>query len=269
VDGHEPNPPTPAKLRGIATPTFAPVLLTAIAGWGVLVTSVVGTLVLSGEKDPDKRAIMKMGIGLILIWCVVGGLAMYAARDRFVEWTRRIPVGWRTRFIVLCIVFASLEEAVTTSLTNMAPLLGGVTDAAAITASKNYLVVVLKHSVIVFVPWFICWAWLLSRYDFRPAEVMLLFGFTGTFAETITFGLQNLAGAGMWTYVYGLMIYLPAATVPEQRGARSARWWTWPMAVLLPVVFAVPLAFWLVWKAATAGWGWAAAWIGGSSRRRG
>ena len=80
--------------------------------------------------------------------------------------------------MLLCIVFAMLEEAVTTGLTNIAPLLGGVTDAARITVSKNYFVVVFTNSVIVFVPLFLCWGWLLSRYDFRPIEVLLLFGLT-------------------------------------------------------------------------------------------
>ncbi len=246
--------PETHMLQRVNRQTITPILLSLIAGWGIFATSVVAMLVLSAEQDPDKRAIMKMGIGLILIWCVSGGLLMYWARDRFVAFARHIPLGWRTRFVVLCIAFAMLEEAVTTSLTNVAPLLGGVTEAARITASKNYLEVVLKHSVIVFVPWFLCWAWLLSRYDFRPAEVMLLFGLTGTLAEAVTFGLQNLVAVGMWTFVYGLMIYLPAATVPELRGAGTARWWHCLMAVFLPIFFVIPLAFWLVWRALSTGW---------------
>ena len=117
-------------------------LLILIAAWGVLSTTAVTVFILSKRPDPDHRAIIKMGVGLILIWCVLGGLLMYRLRDRFVAWATRIPLGWRTRFVLLCIVFAMLEEAVTTSLTNLAPLLGGVTDAARITASKNYLEVV-------------------------------------------------------------------------------------------------------------------------------
>jgi hypothetical protein len=63
----------------------------------------------------------------------------------------------------------------------MAPLLGGVTDAALITASENHLEVVLKHSVIASVPMFLdC---LLSRHDFRPVEVTLLYGLNGTLAD--------------------------------------------------------------------------------------
>ena len=230
-------------------------VLVLIASWGVISTTAVAIFILSRDADPDHRAIIRMTIGLILIWCVLGGLAMYRFRDGFVAWATRIPLGWRTQFVLLCIVFAMLEEAVTTSLTNMATL-GGVTDAARITASKNYLEVVLKHSVIAFVPLFLCWGWLLSRYDFRPIEVLLLFGLNGTLAETITFGPQNLIQVRMWVWVYGLMAYLPACTVPEERGASIVRGWHWLMAVFLPLVFIIPLALWLLWRAVAVSWRW-------------
>ncbi len=231
-------------------------VLILIASWGVISTTAVAIFILSKDPDPDHRAIIKMGVGLILIWCVLGGLVMYRLRDSFVAWVTRIPLGWRTRFFLLCIIFAMLEEAVTTGLTNMAPLLGGVTNAARITASKNYLEVILKYSVIAFVPLFLCWGWLLSRYDFRPIEVLLLFGLNGTLAETISFGPQNLIQVGMWVWVYGLMVYLPACTVPEERGACTPRWWHWLMAVFLPLVFIITLALWLVWRVVAVSWRW-------------
>jgi len=231
-------------------------LLILLASWGVVSTTAVAVFILSKDLDPDHRAIIKMAIGLILVWCVTGGLVMYRFQDGFVAWATRIPLGWRTRFVLLCIIFAVVEEAVTTSLTNMAPVLGGVTDAARITASKNYLEVILKHSVIAFVPLFLCWSWLLSRYDFRPSEVLLLFGLNGTLAETITFGPQNLIGVGMWVYVYGLMAYLPACTVPEKGRATPARWWHWLMAVFVPIVFIIPLVFWLAGRGLWVFWRW-------------
>lgn len=232
------------------------IVLTLVTAWGVLSTSAVTAFILANDTNPDNRAIIKMGIGLILIWCVLGGLLMLWFKNRFVAWTTRFPLGWRTRFVLLCIAFAMLEEAVTTSLTNLAPLLGGLTDAARITASTNYLVVVFQHSVIAFVPLFLCWAWLLSRYDFRPAEVLLLFGLNGTLAETISFGPRNLLQVGMWVWVYGLMAYLPACTVPVIRGARPARWWHWFMAIFLPLVFVVPLVLWFAWRLIRVAWGW-------------
>jgi hypothetical protein len=48
-----------------------------IAAWGVLSTTAVTAFILSKDPDPDHRAIIKMGVGLILIWCVLGGLVMW------------------------------------------------------------------------------------------------------------------------------------------------------------------------------------------------
>lgn len=217
-----------------------------LAIYGIIVAGVVGFLnAFADNPDPDKRAIVAMGLGLILIWCVLGGLAMRLIRNRFVEQVWRLKIDWRLSFVLLCIIMAMLEEAVTTSLTNAAPLFGAATEAARITSSKNYLEVI-SGSVVAFIPWFICWAWLLRRYDFRPVEIMLLFGLTGTLAETLTFGWQNLVGVGMWTYVYGLMVYLPAHAVPNDRNVRPVRWYHYVVAVLLPLVFIIPLAVWVL-----------------------
>ena len=200
-----------------------------------------------------------MGVCSVLIWSVVGLAVMASFREQFAEWACRvIRVGWRVRFVVLCVAFAMVEEAVTTGLTNAAPWFGGVTDAARITASKNYFEVVFLNSVVAFVPMFVCWAWMLSRVDFRPAEVSSPFGLNGTLAETLSFGTQNLINVGMWVYVYGPMMYLPAWTVPVERGARRARWWDWPVAVFLPLVFVFVIAGWLVW--------WCVHWVLGRMR---
>lgn len=229
----------------ISRDTLTKRLLQVLAVYGILVASVVGFLVLLGEEDPDKRAVVAMGLGLILFWCILGGAAMYLARERFVRWAQAIPLGWRLRFVLLCIAMALLEEVVTTSLTNTASLLGA-TEAARITSSTNYLEVI-SGSVVAFIPWFIFWAWFLGRYDFKPPEVMLLLGLTGTLAETITFGYDNLAGIGMWVYVYGLMIYLPVHTVPGNRNVHPVRWYHVVVAVLLPLVFIIPFALYVLY----------------------
>ena len=230
----------------ISRDTLAERLLRILAIYGILVAAVVGFLnAIADDPDPDKRAIVAMGLSLIVIWCVLGGLTMRWIRDRFVEQAERLTINWRLRFVLLCIVMAMLEEVVTTSLTNAAPLFGAATEAARITSSKNYLEVI-SGSVVAFIPWFICWAWLLGRYDFRPIEVMLLFGLTGTLAETFTFGWDNLAGVGMWVYVYGLMVYLPVWTVPGNRNVKRVRWHHCVMAVLLPLVFIIPFAVYVI-----------------------
>ena len=50
---------------------------------------------------------------------------------------------------------------------------GTTPEEAHITASTNYFTVVCFHSVVVFVPMFIAWAWMLSRWRFSPLKVLL------------------------------------------------------------------------------------------------
>ena len=105
------------------------------------------------------------------------------------------------------------------------------------TASANYFDVVCFHSVIMFVPLFIGWACMLRLWDFHPTFVFLLFGLLGSVAE-IGESHQFLT-VGMWVFVYGLMIYLPAYSLPDAktRKARPPRWWWYPVAILLPALF--------------------------------
>lgn len=217
-----------------------PCLLQLLAGWGALFYGFLLLAVFTDDEfSADARAIMLMTGGLIVGWVIIGGNIQRWGRTRFVAWVSRWRWDWRVRFVLLCIVLALIEEAITTGLTNLAPLLGGETDEAAITASKNYLEVVLFHSVIIFVPMFICWAWMLSRWFFRPIEVLLLFGLNGIVAESISFGPQMALLAGMWVFVYGLMIWLPTHTIPTDL-PRTSKWWHWPTAIFLPILAAFP-----------------------------
>ena len=118
---------------------------------------------------------------------------------------------------------------------------------AYITASANYFDVVLYHSVVVFVPMFIGWAVMLWRWRFSPFAVFVLFGLTGLLAETITFGPQNLGNFAFWIFVYGLMAWLPAYCVPADRPARPPRWWTYPLAVVIPFLFLPLMAVLAPW----------------------
>lgn len=146
------------------------------------------------------------------------------------------------KFVVFCTLLALAEEVVTVSMTNLAPLFGLKVGEAYVTASANYFDVVYFHSVIMFVPLFIGWAWMLKRWDFHPTFVFLLFGLTGSLAE-IGESHQFLT-VGMWVFVYGLMIYFPAYSLPEAetRGARPPRWWWYPVAIFLPLPFVILFA---------------------------
>jgi hypothetical protein len=221
------------------SPRIARITILCLGAWMILTTSAVLVLAeLSGK--PVFRAVIRMGSGLVFCWNVLGGLVMYLDRDRIRRFVLSMPGRWPVKFVAFCTLLALAEEAITTTLTNLAPVFGVPMGKAYITASANYLDVVCYHSVIIFVPWFVGWAWMLSRWDFHPTTVFLIFGLTGTIAET-NFLTRNPAEIGMWVFVYGLMIYLPAYSLPDKRGARPPRWWHYPLAVFLPFPFMVLL----------------------------
>jgi len=215
-------------------------LIAALAVWLGLSTAAVSVIVLLGA-GPNARAVILMGLGLVLIWVLLGGALMRLLRDPIREWVRKVRLDWRLKFVLFCTLLALLEEAVTVTMTNLAPVFGVPIGSAYITASADYLDVVGLHSVVVFVPMFLAWAFLLSRYDFSPNAVFLLFGVSGILGEA-SLSLQAFAEFAMWIFVYGLMIYLPAYTLPAERGAQKPRWWHYPAAILLPVIFAIPVA---------------------------
>jgi hypothetical protein len=214
-------------------------LLVAVGVYSILLVGFLNLIVLSSGKVTE-RAIFLMADGMILLWIIVGGSLTPILQKRLVPRLVAIPIGWRLRFVVLSTIMALIEEVITTSMTNLAPIFGTTPEEAHITASTNYFTVVLFHSVVLFVPLFVAWAWMLSRWDFSPLKVLLLFGITGSLAEA---GLNwtSLFG-GFWVFVYGLMVYLPACTVPADRRARPLQWWHYPMAVFLPFLAVIPVA---------------------------
>ena len=209
---------------------------------GLYLLASTGLVFLFTRENRVAHAVISMGMGLILIWVILCGAGMYLLRDPVKRLVQGISMPWQVKFVLFGILLAMLEEAVTTTMTNLAPLFGVRVGEAYITASANYFDVILHHSVIVFVPWFIAWAWLLQRYAFSPFWVFLLFGLNGVFAETLTFGWGNLNQAALWIFVYGLMIYLPAYTVPEERSARRPNLLHGLFAFLLPLLLGIPWA---------------------------
>src|SRR6185312_14752888 len=172
-----------------------------------------------------------MGLGLVLLWIATGGLLTWRFRDRVRSLAASIRGPWQVKFVLFCTLLAMTEEAITTSMTNLAPVFGVPVGKAYITASANYLDVICFHSVVVFIPMFVGWAWMLSRWDFHPNAVFLLYGLTGTLSEVSFGGPQHFAEIGMWTCVYGLMVYLPAYCIPHDRPVRPPRWWQYVLAV--------------------------------------
>lgn len=238
--------PSAAKPRGKAD-RITRWLLVAIGLYSFGLVSLLNIFVL-GSGTTRERAIILMADGLILLWVVIGGALTPMLRRRLVPKLAATAIDWRLRFVLLCTAMALIEEVITTTMTNLAPLLGATPEEAHITASANYFTVVCFHSVVVFVPLFIAWALMLSWWKFSPLNVLLLFGITGSIAEA---GIQpsSLFG-GFWVFVYGLMVYLPACTVPDDRPAKPPRWWHYPLAVVLPfpfVILAAPVLWLRQW----------------------
>jgi hypothetical protein len=216
-------------------------LIAVLALWLALSTAAVVIIALAAAR-PNFRAEILMGAGLVLLWVGLGGFLMRLFRDPVRDFVRAIRIDWRIKFVLFATVLALAEEAVTTAMTNLAPLFGVPVGSAYITASENYFDVVCLHSVVVFVPMFLGWAVLLRYYDFSPNAVFLLFGLTGLTAEMSFSGAQAVTEFGLWIFVYGLMVYLPACIIPAERGARKPRWWHYPLAVFFPILFAIPVA---------------------------
>lgn len=216
-------------------------LVMFLALWNGFTTILVLVIAFLCGK-PVMRALLLMVAGTSLLWIFLGGAMMIAFRDRLRERVRLLPIDWRITFVLFCTLLALTEEAVTTTMTHCAPLFGVPYGKAYITASGNYLDVVCLHSVVVFVPMFAAWAWMLKRWSFRPEGVLLLFGITGILAEISFGGLQAILMFSFWIFVYGLMIYLPAYCIPAALPTRRPNFAVCIFAVLFPILWTVPVA---------------------------
>lgn len=193
-------------------------------------------------QQPTARAILGMGCGLVVLWVGACGGIMLAFRQPLTTWVQELPLPWQIKFISFATCLALIEEAIATSMTNLAPLFGVAPGEAYITASANYIDVVLRHSVIIFVPMFIGWAWLLGRYAYTPFQVFCLFGMSGILGEWAAFGAQNLTAMAMWLFIYGLMVYLPAASLPRRPEAQPTGWFGLALGSLAPVLLGAAAA---------------------------
>jgi len=201
----------------------------------VVVLSIVVTVV--NWKQPHHRAVLGMAWGLILLWIIGCGLAQWHWRALWVRLAAKTPLPWMVKFVTGCVLLAMLEEAVTTGMTNCAPLFGVKIGEAYITADTNYFDVIIHHSVVVFVPMFIGWSVLLRWWRFSPFEVFLLWGVTGTCLEFAFSGYQGAPNFPFWIMVYGPMVWIPAHFAPVERAAKTPAWWCYPVAVVLPPLF--------------------------------
>ena len=201
--------------------------------YAIVLTSIVW---IANLENPKGFAIITMAMGLFILWGILSAFIMVKLKSFIRNFISRYKLP---NFLLVTfggIILALIEEAIATLMTNMAPLFGFNSSEVFITASANYIEVVSHHSVIVFIPWFIAWGIILQKYSIHPNDVMVLFGITGIFAESLTFGLQNILQFGFWIVIYGLMIYLPAFIVYKPENGKHLRKIYFPLLIIIPFV---------------------------------
>lgn len=197
------------------------------------------------QGDSKSRAIILMASGLWLIWVLGFGLVSWRLRDQAKLLFDQIPGNPFLKFFLFAVGLLLLEEAVTTTMTNLAPLFGSRIGEAYITGSANYLEVVMWHSVVVLWPAYAAWALVLRRVDFHPNAVFLFYGLQGVTAEAMHSGPAQLLAFPFWIFIYGLMIYLPAWCLygqgerPKAKGRHYAAVFFLTMLLTIPVALGV------------------------------
>jgi hypothetical protein len=205
----------------------------------------LSALWLINRSNPIENAVIGMAAGLVIGWVgIVGGLT-YWQRNRIRRFVQHLPGRWQIKFVLFATLMAMIEEAIAVGMTNLAPFFSVSIGEAYITASADYWDVISHHSVIVFFGWFVGWAILLDYLDFSPSAVFVMSGLLGWLGEIFAFGIQQIGGFAMWMLIYGLMTYLPAYCLPsaEQRRAKPARFWHYPLALLLLLLMTIGWVF--------------------------
>ena len=217
-------------------------LIRAAGVWSLVVLAVFCPVIfLSPSVAPEARVVSAMMLGSLVLWIGGCGALMWRHRGAVVAWLRALPLPEAPKFVLAATALACVEEAITTLMTNLAPLFGGTRGVEGIVNATNYFHVVLLHSVVTFVPAFAAWAWLLRRHAFTPAQVFLIYGFTGTLGEAV-FVRPDALLAGYWIFVYGLFVWLPACAMRRPPAQRAVRLRHVALALLLPIVAALLVA---------------------------
>ncbi|WP_413431565.1 hypothetical protein [Crateriforma spongiae] len=205
--------------------------------WQFLLT----TFLTLGGIDNAKLGVMaKMLWGVNLLWIVLFGLISLRSRDYVSKVGESTQKPLPLLFFLGATLMALLGEAVTTAMTNCAPIFGAEIGEVYITASANYLDVVMFHSAVVFLPQYAILGWLLSRYAISPFAVFICYGITGFIGEVMFSGPNPLMLA-QWILIYGLFVYLPAHLFVASKDRKQMRWWMYPFLVVLPVIASIPM----------------------------
>lgn len=159
-------------------------------------------------NDPLRLAGALMMWCLVIFWVAIGGSIIFLSRKKFWNFYSKITWPFWIKFAVFATIFALIEEGVAVAITNLFyPTTQGE---IMLTASTNYLEVVTKHSVVVLLPIFIIFGFVIKHFRLTPNKAFIVFGIIGVLAEMTIGGLFSLLMFSLWIFVYGLMVYLPS-----------------------------------------------------------
>ena len=210
-------------------------------GWALVYHGLLWVHVTSHGTQVD-RAIVTMALGLIIVWGV------FFARVQVI-FMRLLKPKYLARFwyflsvILGMISLALVAEMVSTTMTQTAYLWKLSPNDAYITASPNYIEVVTRHSVIVFIPQFIGIAFLHYHYAFKPIAWFIIYGLMGYVNERLAFGaVASWVSIPFWMIVYGWIAYLPTYLIIPKRKRRSVKWFHYGLAFAFPLALSIPWA---------------------------
>ncbi len=180
-------------------------LIMYLGVWLVFSTSVLTFLI---QDNLLQLTAVKMLWCLIIFWVFLCGSIIYFSRNLFWKYYLKITWPFWIKFTTFATLFFLIEEAIATAINYyFYPITKGM---VMLTASTNYLEVIMKHSVFVFIPIFIIFSIFIKSFKLNPTKSFLYFGIVGTLAEISIGGLTSLLQFAMWIFVYGLIVYLPS-----------------------------------------------------------
>ena len=205
---------------------------------------IIFTIIGFSMAAPDPRAAVVMQWGSFISWVVIISSFFASPIILFVSRLfKRFHFGGKTLFVIGATALALTEEALAIFWNNNISALFSTTDKTILTITTNYFDLIAKHSVIVFIPMFIVWAYLLKNRHYSAEEAFLYFGLTGILAEFwfMPSTLIFMAG-GFWILVYGAMVYAPAKLLVGKKEKFHFSFLRAGVAIFLSFLAAVPVA---------------------------
>ena len=197
-----------------------------------------------GEKK--DLAIVTMALGLLLIW----GVALACIQIKIsinIKPIKQSSIRYFLSIIGMMIFLALLAEVISSLMTQTAHLWQLSPNVAYITATPNYIELVTKHSVIVFIPQFIAIAYIHYKVKFSANQWFYIYGLIGYLNEWIAFGsAASWVSIPYWIIIYGWIVYLPTYLFHPKVERKTPRVYHFVLACMIPLALSIPWALLII-----------------------